>query len=258
MSIAASSGSGAARAWATPRWGEVRPPLDTRGTWKSGIITEWQQLHEASAIVDELEWGPERGPAVDAWQAWTPADVAARLSEVGVPWCVVGGWAIDLFVGSETRPHSDLEIAVAREDFVAVRRTLAGCRFYAAKNGRTLPLPPDTEPPDGIHQIWVLDPTARAWRMDVMLEPGDAATWRFRREPSINAPRTDMVGTTPGGIPYLRPQGTLLYKATGRRAKDQHDFDLAVPRMDLASRQWLATALIVYLRRPHPWTDVLV
>jgi hypothetical protein len=67
-----------------------------------------------------------------------------------------------------------------------------------------------------------------------------------------------MVGTTPGGIPYLRPQGTLLYKATGRRAKDQHDFDLAVPRMDLAARAWLATALTVYLRRPHPWTDVLV
>jgi hypothetical protein len=48
--------------------------------------------------------------------------------------------------------------------------------------------------------------------MDVMLEPRDEDTWAFRRDPEIRAPRAAMIGHTTEGIPYLRPQGTLLFK----------------------------------------------
>ncbi|HEY8545117.1 MAG TPA: hypothetical protein VIL36_08720 [Acidimicrobiales bacterium] len=199
----------------------------------------------------------EPGPGVEAWQAWTPAEVAERLAGVGVPWCVVGGWSIDLFLGRTTRPHGDLEIAVARHDFAAIRRALGGVRCHAAKNGRTWPLPADTDPPEGVHQVWVLDPAADVWRVDVMLEPGDAETWRFRRDPGIVAPRAELVATTPDGIPYLRPQGALLFKATSRLPKDQHDFDLVVPRMDPPARAWLAAAVATHLGPHHPWIDAL-
>jgi Aminoglycoside-2''-adenylyltransferase len=32
------------------------------------------------------------------------------------PWCIVGGWAIDLWLEEHTRPHEDIEISVLRED----------------------------------------------------------------------------------------------------------------------------------------------
>jgi len=32
-------------------------------------------------------------------------------------WCVAGGWAIDMFLGKQTRPHEDMEIVVLRRDF---------------------------------------------------------------------------------------------------------------------------------------------
>jgi Aminoglycoside-2''-adenylyltransferase len=153
------------------------------------------------------------GPGLDAWQPWTPAEAAHALADVEVPWCVVGGWAIDLFVGRTTRPHSDLEIAVLRADFARVRRALPAYRFHVVGEGEVRALPDGENPPADRHQNWALDPAAQAWRMDVMLEPGDAEVWMFRRDPAIRAARSAMVDRTADGIPFLRPQGTLLFKA---------------------------------------------
>ncbi len=198
-------------------------------------------------------WG---GPGLDAWRAWTPSEAAHRLAGVGLPWCVVGGWAIDLFVGRETRSHEDLEIAVLRPDFSQVRDALAGHRFHVVGDGEVRALPEGEDPPVDKHQNWVLDPDAQAWRMDVMLEPGDPATWVFRRDDSIRAPRAAMVGRTCDGIPFLRPHGALLYKARAARPKDEHDLAVCRPRMDAGARAWLAGALA----RAHPdhrWIEAL-
>ena len=171
---------------------------------------------------------------------------------------MVGGWSIDLFIGHQSREHSDLEIAVLRDDFSAVRRALAGLRFHTVNNGQTPLLPDDTEPPGGIAQVRVLDPRAQLWRTEVMLEPGDAMTWRFRYNRAINSPRADMMRSTPDGIPYLCPQGTLLYKARRPQPTDQQDFDLAIPHMDPSARAWLGKAIVTYLGRPqHPWITAL-
>jgi len=35
-------------------------------------------------------------PDQQAWQPWTPEQLAQRLKHVSRPWCVVGGWALDL------------------------------------------------------------------------------------------------------------------------------------------------------------------
>jgi hypothetical protein len=195
-------------------------------------------------------------PDLDAWQAWTPADAARELTGVDAPWCVVGGWAIDLFVGRTTREHEDLEIAVLRTDFARVRRALHAYRLHVAGEGEVRPLPDDEEPPADRYQNWVLDPAAQAWRMDVMLEPGDDDVWMFRRDPEIRAPRSAMVDRTADGIPFLRPQGTLLFKAKAARPKDEHDLAACLPLMDAPARAWLAKAL-GQAHPGHPWLDAL-
>ena len=183
------------------------------------------------------------GPPLEAWDAWRPDEVARRLAGVGVPWCVVGGWAIDLFLGGETRAHGDLEIAIARADFARIRERLAGFAFHVVGDGEVCALAPDALPPPDKHQNWVLDPHANAWRMDVMLEPGDADTWVFRRDESIQAPRTRMVAATRDGIPYLAPHGALLYKAKAVSKKDEADFAAVLPRLGAQAREWLRDSL---------------
>ncbi|MGM7683701.1 nucleotidyltransferase domain-containing protein [Cytobacillus sp. Hm23] len=42
--------------------------------------------------------------------------VNVLMSSYNKPWFIAGGWAIDLFIGKQTRPHHDLEIAIFRKD----------------------------------------------------------------------------------------------------------------------------------------------
>src|SRR5688572_9478486 len=94
------------------------------------------------------------GPPLEAWAAWRPEQVARELASVRAPWCVVGGWAIDLFLGRETRPHEDLEIAVLRPDFPAFRARLADFAWHTVREGEVRALEPGELPPLENHQNW--------------------------------------------------------------------------------------------------------
>lgn len=187
------------------------------------------------------------GPPIEAWR---PQDAAARLAGVTAPWMVVGGWALDLWLGRETREHEDLEIAILREDFPQVRDALAGLDVYAIGDGEVRALPADEAPPPHRHQNWIAQ--GQAWRMDIMLEPGDAQTWAYRRNPEFTAPRAWMTGTTADGIPYLRPHGVLFFKSKAPRPKDEADLKAALPHFDAESRAWIADA-IARFEPQSPW-----
>jgi DNA-binding transcriptional LysR family regulator len=55
-----------------------------------------------------------------------PLAVAGLMEGFGRPWCIAGGWAIDLFLGRQTRPHKDVEIAIFRDDQRRLFEHLAG------------------------------------------------------------------------------------------------------------------------------------
>jgi hypothetical protein len=168
----------------------------------------------------------------------------------------VGGWSIDLLLGRMTRPHHDLEIATIRQDVAVIRGQLAGLVFHTVGEGTVRRLADDEPGPSDRYQHWALDEEAGAWRVDVMVEPGDSELWVFRRDERIAAPRENMVATTSGGIPYLKPHGSLLYKAKYHSPKDEADFTAVVELMDTADRRWLRAGLEL-VHPGHPWLDRL-
>lgn len=196
------------------------------------------------------------GPPLDAWEPWTPWQVHERLSGLTVPWCVIGGWSIDLAVGRQTRPHEDLEIAILRSDFRAVRQALPHFGFFVVGDGEVRALTDGADPPASTHQNWVLDIEADEWRVDVMLEEGSVDEWLYRRDPRLSAARSTMVAVTVDGIPHLRPHGALLYKAKDTRPKDEADFAVAAPLLTIGERAWLAAALAT-THPEHPWLALL-
>jgi len=187
-------------------------------------------------------------PGVEAWRPWTPRELAHRLAGVRAPWCVAGGWALDLWHGRETRPHEDIEIAIPRTAFSTIREALGSCEVFSAGSGSVIHLPHGEQPPADRHQIWVLDPTAREWRTDVFLEPGDDQTWVYRRDEQFQLPRREAIGHSAEGIPYLRPELVLLFKAKTTRPKDERDFATALPSLDVHARRSLGE----WLERLHP------
>jgi len=192
----------------------------------------------------------------DAWSAWTPGELACRLSGISRPWCVVGGWALDLWHGSETRAHDDLEFTILRSDFPVFRAAFRGLRLHAVGDGRVEPLAQNEAPAEGIAQVWCEDVAARCWRVDMMLEEGTPETWIYKRDPSIRRPRDEMVQATAEGIPYLAPQAILLFKAKYRREKDEADFAHALPKLETAQRSWLK-ACIAQAHPGHGWLEAL-
>jgi hypothetical protein len=193
---------------------------------------------------------------IEAWEPWTPAELATRLAKTNVHWCVVGGWSIDLHLGRVTRDHEDLEFAVLRHDDLAVRAALSDLEPFSPGETAMIHLPDGAARPCDSHQTWMLDPVARAWRVDVMIEPGDADTWVYRRDESFTAPRAFMERRTADAIPYLGPHGSLFFKAKHGRPKDQADFDLAAPTLTHDERAWLIDAIDRF-HPGHPWIDEL-
>jgi hypothetical protein len=110
------------------------------------------------------------------WEPWSPSQASELLKGCEVEWVVVGGWALDLWRGAQTRPHKDLEIAVLRPALSAIRKHLADFEFFTAEAGRLARMASVNCPQGRARQHWVLDPAVSKWRLDVMVEPGDDHT----------------------------------------------------------------------------------
>jgi hypothetical protein len=50
-------------------------------------------------------------------------------------WIFAGGWAIDLFIGKETRQHQDIEIAIFRKDQLHLKKYLKEWEFKKVIKG---------------------------------------------------------------------------------------------------------------------------
>ncbi|WP_433664682.1 nucleotidyltransferase domain-containing protein [Nocardia sp. CA-128927] len=187
------------------------------------------------------------------WEAWTPAEVAERLSGTPPCWYVAAGWALDLFVGGLEREHSDLEIGVPHERFAEIVNAFPGFEWDVVGDGCTWPFP---EEADNQHQTWLREPATGLYRLDVFREPHLGDRWVCRRDASITLPRDELILHTTDGIPYVIPEVVLLFKAKARRAKDEADFLDVLPEMDRSRRSRLS-GWLSRVHPGHPWLETL-
>jgi GNAT superfamily N-acetyltransferase len=242
----------------------ARPLYDGRGydDWGHGtVVFRWESKGPDGRSIPGSElchvlmkFVDPSVPGLDRWDAWVPSDLPALVGACEVPWYVAAGWAIDLHLGHQTRPHEDLEVAIARADFARWRELLRGFELYDAGGGRLRRLRPGQEPDPANHQVWVCDPAVPAWRMDTFLEAGDRDTWVCHRDARVRVAMNEAVARSDDGIPYLRPEFVLLGKAKHRRPKDEADLAAVLPRLTHGARRWLAEALEL-VHPGHPWID---
>lgn len=200
-----------------------------------------------------IELSPAEIEALDAkWSSsWAPDAVAERLTGITTPWCVAAGWALDLFQGTRTRAHGDIEIAIPAAGFPEVRARFPGYAFDAVRSGRIW----EAATPEVLaatHQTWLRDPATGHYLLDVFREPHDGDTWICRHDQTIRLPYREVVHHTDDGIPYLVPELVLLFKAKHVRPKDQADFDRTVPLLTATRRDTLAE-LLTRVHPGHRW-----
>ena len=164
--------------------------------------------------------------------------------------------AIDRFLGWESRPHDDLDLEMFRSDRDALFDVFKGWELHRMSEGDLTPWRSGDPLPDAAFAIWVRPSTDDPWAVEIILADGDEETWRFRRNPSITLPRSQLTATSADGVSYCVPEVQLLYKAKQARPKDDVDLARCLPLMSVTQREWLRTA-IVTMHPDHPWIAVL-
>lgn len=181
--------------------------------------------------------------------------VASVMRDVGVWWAMAGGWAIDVWLGEQTRAHHDVEVVVRRQDQTAVRAALLLTHEWQC-----------LDPPGSGWSLWdghALEPPAfqlearsSETTFDVFLETVRDDVWYFRRDARVWRPLAEVVTLGGAGIPVVCPEVQLLYMAKSTEDKNEHDFIVTRPRLDPDAVRWLARSLAV-AHPGHRWLEAL-
>ncbi|MET8140742.1 amino acid transporter [Sphaerisporangium sp. NPDC005288] len=173
-------------------------------------------------------------------------------------WWIAGGYAIELAVGYGFREHGDIDVLLLRDDQLAAQRILPTWEWWCADPPGVLrPWKREEILPSTVHDIWCRPGADAPWRIQVMLDESDGPEWVSRRDSRVRRPVERLGLVSPRGVPYLRPEIQLFYKAKRPRAKDEQDFEEVLPKLGGDERRWLARTIgLVY--GDHPWPDRLL
>jgi hypothetical protein len=189
------------------------------------------------------------------WQPLSPVEVRRIFDGAPFPWWVAGGWSLELG-GPPARTHEDIDVVVLARDTDAARAWLARWHIWEPDPTGMRPLRAGDDPRPGQEQWWLRRDAWSPWVMDVLLTPSDGADWLYKRDHAVRRPLADMVRYGDDGVPYQRPEVTLLLKAKHAREKDVADLDRVWPVLDVGARGWLLGALARTLP-DHPWLSRL-
>ncbi len=191
--------------------------------------------------------------------SYSPRSARELLEPVACPWWVAGGCAIDLFLDRSTRNHEDLDLAILRRDEGAFRRHLQDWELWPGLGeGRLGPAPLQAEAPvpRDLEALWCRPTPTSSWAFELLLNRADGDEWLFKRNEAIRVPVDQLGLATPEGVPFLKPEVVLLFKAKAMRARDRADFDQVVGELRPEARGWLHRALVA-THSGHRWIDRL-
>lgn len=185
-----------------------------------------------------------------------PTRISSLMRDFKPNWFIAGGWAVDLFLGKQTRPHRDIEIAIFRNDQLELQNYLkswnlkkvVGGELFDWEKGEFLKLP--------VHEIHCFKENNEPQLLEVLLNEANGKDWVFRRDKRITKPILKLFLTTNSGIKFLRPEIILLYKSKNPREKDEDDFIAVKKYLDFEGKEWLKNALSVRYSEHH-WLQSL-
>ena len=171
------------------------------------------------------------------------------------PWCIAGGYALELFVGSAFRAHADIDILIFRKHQLALQNHFSGWEMYYGtrpglaywEKGLFLEKP--------YYDIWARKGAAKPWQFQIMLMDTEGEEWIFKRDENIRGLSDNLFLYTDKGIPILHPAIQLLYKSKHIRPKDELDYQKAYHLLDVQSKKWLSDCLNQLYPKGHLWLE---
>jgi hypothetical protein len=194
-------------------------------------------------------------------------------------WFLCGGWAVDSWLGQQTRDHGDLDITVFHDDQRALVDHLAGWHLIAHDpnvpgattepwDGRRLDLPAHVHArPGGESNLealntWVSTPgsqTGDGLDLEFILNERSGHDWVLSTDPQVVLPVERCFRRSSAGVPTMVPELLMFFKATAYhgdpkypRERDAADFVALLPHLAEDERSWLREAISLLVPE-HPW-----
>jgi hypothetical protein len=192
------------------------------------------------------------------------------MSGFEAPWALCGGWAVDLWLGGESRQHGDLDITIFEHDQRAIFDQLAHLAGWSMVadgpdiehqqepwDGRTLDMPAHVH---ARHED--------GFNLELIFNRRDADCWLLNADPKLTIPLSRAIQPFADGLPIAATEVLLLYKSricrgcpgcsapTRLRRRDEADFQALAPRLGNAQRVWLREAMTL-LEPDHAWLPEL-
>ena len=190
------------------------------------------------------------------WQALRPVEVKKLLEHLTIPWWIAGGWAIDIFIGKQTREHLDIDVLILRKDQFIIKEFLSEWLLYKT-NQPGLALWNKKEFLEiGANSIWCKKNEHSPWLMEIMLMDSEDNEWFYRREPKIRGPLNQLGYKSKDNISYLAPEVQILFKAKRYSiVKNEQDFQNVIPLLSEQQKKWLINSLNIEFPNGHKWID---
>ena len=197
----------------------------------------------------------------DITAPWNPLPVpavTALMKGAGFFWCLAGGQAVEQVVGQSYRRHDDTDIVVLRPEQLPVQAWLGVDWYLAAADppGTLRPWATGEKLPWRVHDVWARRAESRAWELQIMIQEADGEWWYFRRDDRVQG-RVAELATIVNGLPCLRMDLQLLYKAKSARPRDEIDFQQLLPHLGEVERHTLAEWLRLTSPNGHHWIEAL-
>ena len=195
------------------------------------------------------------------------ARVAELMSTFRPRWALCGGWAVDAWVGHQTRDHADVDIAVLQKDLSVLFTHLAGWQMIAHDpqvagdtseiwDGRCLALPAHihARSPDARDTLpkRMVAPVLEGFDPDIQINERSGRDWVISREPLVARSLLRGIRRPAWSVPTVAPEVLLVYKSKDLRPNDELDLPVLLPHLTEGQRRWLRGA--ISLAHPgHPW-----
>jgi hypothetical protein len=195
----------------------------------------------------------------NSWLPISMKEIYQIFSKIPAFWCIAGGEVLDLHFGKKSREHSDIDVVIYREQQQDVYQSLSSeWLLYKAGRGKVVPWE-DGEFLESINDVWVSKNANSPWSFQIMFLDNVHDDWIYRRERSIKKLKSSIYLRTSEGIPYLKPEIQLLYKAGSSkvREKDFKDFQTMLPFLSTQEKNWLKHSLHKQFPEGHTWIEYL-
>lgn len=212
------------------------------------------------------------------------AEVNALLKGQSFSYAVCGGFALDLFLGYETRTHGDIDILAFWEDRetiitymqskgyivyemlgggkvhritdIRVQEKLRKNIFCCTEDCELVRLY-DTDEPDVYWLDFQHTGLSKLNYIEFLFNERTEDEFVYGRGERVRRKLTNALLET-DGVPYLAPELCLLFKSTDiERDGYQQDFELTIGKLSTEQRTWFENAMGLLYPDGHKWREIL-